>query len=649
MGFLGGGVCQIRVESVDDCGLFGMPVSIAVIGAFEPQHVVGRRRMAAVLTMTSMTSTSMTTVIVSELVHDELRNLLKSDFRRFLPAPVGKGGASRLRILKTRNVVTAGAGKLGDRLLADVVEEFGVAVGLRDIEEHSLVTQDRGHFGAQTGGKDIAGPHLWEPFLEVHQRQFLGRCPLCIGERCGRRNIGRLPALGRRQQIGGGVGCRIADASVGLFDRFEKHVRHDRPRVIAGRLAKPAVEPFAAAGVGSNLGADPGEIRAVGARGFGEVAVLVASKASAHLHDLLAPLDIGSRSDAVPRGNIFKRSAGTLEIGDHRADFDRLVTLRFLQAVTGEVFPEAEETWHFGRRAEVLRIPQPRVEPLEAVLRGNVAQAGADLGESARGVGGLELGGERMRARRELGIDAAGGVEFEEFAELVTGLLPVWAGTDILNDPLHPFPESLEPGVGGDRFSDFMVIRGNAHVGPDALVGAGIAIDLVASVAAVLPDEMVALDELWRGRLGESLARLEIDNLMMTLQATRLLEPVREHRENPVVVVSPPMLVVPLMALRGRVGAVGGPHEARGTSLSLMADRTSEGLHRMGAGRSDEEIETRMSGIGLGNATTNRQLKWAAHFRRLNEGCDGCFPSESLASVDAGNHVAGLQPGHSCR
>ena len=386
----------------------------------------------------------------------------------------------------------------------------------------------------------------------------------------------------------------------------------------------------------------------MGARRLGEVAVLVAGKASADLHDLLAPLDIGSRSDAVPGGNIFKRSAGTLEIGDHRADFDRLVTLGFLQAVTGEVFPEAEETRHFGRRAEVLRIPQPRVKPLEAVLRGNVSQAGADLGEGARGVGGLELGGERMRAGRELCIDAGRGVEFEEFAEPLTGLLSVRAGTDILNDPLHPFPESLEPRVGSDRFSDFMVIRGDAHVGPDALVGAGIAIDLVASVAAVLSDEMVALDELRRGRLGESLARLEIDNLMMALQAARLFEPVREHRENPVVVVSPPVLVVPLMALRGRVRAVGRPHEARGTSLSLMADRASEGLHRMGAGRSDEEIETRMSGIRLGHAATNRQLEWAARVRRLDEGCNGCFSREGLASVDAGDHVASGKPSHGC-
>ena len=194
---------------------------------------------------------------VGELVRDELGHLLKSDLRRFLPAPVGQGSASRLRILKAGNVVTAGAGELGDRLLADVVEELGVAVGLGDIKEHSLVTQDRCHVGAQTGGEHIAGAHLREPFLEVHQRQFLGRCPLRIGERCGRWNIGRLPALGRRQQVGGGVGCRIADASVGLFDRFEKHIWHDRPRVIASRLAKPAVEPFAAAGMGSNLSADP--------------------------------------------------------------------------------------------------------------------------------------------------------------------------------------------------------------------------------------------------------------------------------------------------------------------------------------------------------------------------------------------------------
>ena len=57
------------------------------------------------------------------------------------------------------------AGKLGDRFLADIVEEFGIAVGNGNVKEHPLVTEDRGHLGTEAVLEDILRPDFGESFL----------------------------------------------------------------------------------------------------------------------------------------------------------------------------------------------------------------------------------------------------------------------------------------------------------------------------------------------------------------------------------------------------------------------------------------------------------------------------------------------------
>ena len=146
-------------------------------------------------------------------------------------------------------------------------------------------------------------------------------------------------------------------------------------------------------------------------------------------------------------------------------------------------------------------------------------EARADLGERARGLGVLQLSGERVRTGRELGIVAAGSVEIDEIPELLPRLPAIRARADLLNESLHPCTEGFQPWIGGDRFGDLVEVRGDSHVGADALVKAGVAVDLVAAVAAVLADQVVALDHLRRGGLGKPLGGFEINHLMMALQA----------------------------------------------------------------------------------------------------------------------------------
>ena len=176
-------------------------------------------------------------------------------------------------------------------------------------------------------------------------------------------------------------------------------------------------------------------------------------------------------------------------------------------------------------------------------------EARADLGKRARGLGVLQLGGERVGTGGELGVVAGDGVEIEKLPELLPRLPAIGARADLFDEPLDSCAEGFQPWIGGNRLRHFVEVRGDSHVGADALVGAGVAVDLVAAVAAVLADQVVALDELRRGGLGKPLGGLEIDHLMMALQTARLLEPVREHRLNPVMVVEPPVLVMPLVPL----------------------------------------------------------------------------------------------------
>ncbi len=189
-----------------------------------------------------------------------------------------------------------------------------------------------------------------------------------------------------------------------------------------------------------------------------------------------------------------------------------------------------------------------------------------------------------------------------------------------------------------------MVVGGQPHVGADSLVRARPAVDFMAAVAAVLADEVIALDKLRSGRFGEPLARLEIDNLMVALQAARLLEPLRQHRVDPVVVASPAVLIVPFMPLLRRVGRVRRPHEAGRTPLSLMADRAAERLHRMRTGRAHEEIEFGMRRVGLRHASIHCDFERFAPLRRFQEAARSHLPGEGLPAVDVHDHVASHKP-----
>ena len=273
-------------------------------------------------------------------------------------------------------------------------------------------------------------------------------------------------------------------------------------------------------------------------------------------------------------------------------------------------------------------------------------EARADFWERAWGFGVLQLSGERVGTGGELGIVASRGVDIEERTELLPRLPTIGARADLLNESLDPFAKGFQPWIGGNRLGDLVEVRGDSHVGADALVGASVAVDLVAAVAAVLTDQVVALDELRRGGLGKPLRGFEIDHLMMALQAARLLEPVWEHRLDPVMVVEPPVLVMPLVSLNRRIGGVRGPLEARCAPLPLMADRAAESLHRVGAGRSDEEIETRVSGVGLRDAAPDRELERPAPLRRPDERRDSGLARERLAAVDAGDDIPRHQAGH---
>ena len=76
-----------------------------------------------------------------------------------------------------------------------------------------------------------------------------------------------------------------------------------------------------------------------------------------------------------------------------------------------------------------------------------------------------------------------------------------------------------------------------------------------------------------------------------------------------------------------------------------MADCATESLHGVGAGRSDEEIETRVGGVGLRDAAPDRELERAAPLRRPDERRDSCLARERLAAVDAGDDIPRHQAG----
>ena len=533
-------------------------------------------------------------VLLGELMHHKMRHLLEGDLRRILAAPVGECRTSGLRVFETRDVVTGGAGQFCERLFANIVEQRGITVCGRHAQQHLFVADYLGLIGTETIDENLLRTRGGEAVLEIHQGQFVEGLPLVGRERVGGRDLLGLPVFSRSQQIGRGVRGGIAHLAIGQRHGLEQHVRHEGARMVAGRVAKPAVEPCRASRIRGHLGADPRQVRPMRARRFGEVRMLMAGQAAADLEHLLAPLDVGEGRDARVGLHVVEGLTRILQVGDHRADFERLVPHRLLESLALKVLPQSEESRHLGGGTEVLRVPQPGIEPIEPHLAGDVPERRANLRQRARGLWILEERGELMAAGRKLGVVTRDCIAFDHLAETIPRLAAVRARTNILDPADRGGAERGQTGIGGEGLGHLVVVGRQPHVRADPLVGPRPAVDLVTAIATVLADEVIALDELRCGRLGKPLARLEIDHLMVALQAARFLESLRQHRVDPVVVVEPAMFDVPFMPLLGRVGRVRGPLEARRTPLPLVADRAAEGLHRMRTGRAHKEIELRM-------------------------------------------------------
>ena len=245
------------------------------------------------------------------------------------------------------------------------------------------------------------------------------------------------------------------------------------------------------------------------------------------------------------------------------------------------MFPETKKPRHLCRRPEVLWIAKPSIEPLKANFTGYVIEAGPDFRQRARSLWFFQQRRQLMGPGREL-TRGIGSVAFNRFAKPFAGLLAVRTRPHFLNPSLNGRSKRGQARIAGDGGGHLVVVGSQSHIGSNPLTGSTPAIDFVAAVAAILPNQMVALDQLWRGRFWKTLTRLQIDHLMVALQTTRFLKPLWLHRKDPVVVIGPAMLVVPLMRLLGSVWSVRRPLKTRGTALPLMTDRAAKRLHRMG-------------------------------------------------------------------
>src|SRR5436190_21974430 len=97
----------------------------------------------------------------------------------------------------------------------------------------------------------------------------------------------------------------------------------------------------------------------------------------------------------------------------------------------------------------------------------------------------------------------------------------------------------------------------------------------MAAVASKLPHQMIAFDQLRRGRLRESLARLKLHDFMVTLEAVAFDKSLRRHWENPMMVVEPTVFLRPIKSLLRIVRRVRCPFEIGRTPLPIVADRAA--------------------------------------------------------------------------
>ena len=128
----------------------------------------------------------------------------------------------------------------------------------------------------------------------------------------------------------------------------------------------------------------------MGAGRLREVGMLMAGQAATHLDDFPPPSHVCLCRDPSVGLDVFEGLAGFGQVLYHRADFERLIPHRLLKPLALEVFPKTEEPRHLRGRPEVLRIPEPGVEPVESNLARDMAEARAHLREIAGGFGHLE-------------------------------------------------------------------------------------------------------------------------------------------------------------------------------------------------------------------------------------------------------------------
>ena len=109
-------------------------------------------------------------VLLFQLVHHEVRNLLEGNLGGFLAAPIGQSSPRSFCVFEARNIVAASAGQLGNRFLSNVVEERGVAIGTGQPKQHPLITLNRRLVSSQTIFQNLGSSNGWKPFFEIHQR-----------------------------------------------------------------------------------------------------------------------------------------------------------------------------------------------------------------------------------------------------------------------------------------------------------------------------------------------------------------------------------------------------------------------------------------------------------------------------------------------
>ena len=89
----------------------------------------------------------MVAVLIGQLVHHEMRHLLKGDPRGVLPPPVGERRSNGLGILEAGDVVAGIAGEFAQRLFADIGQQRAVTAGAVEADKHLLVSPEAGLLG----------------------------------------------------------------------------------------------------------------------------------------------------------------------------------------------------------------------------------------------------------------------------------------------------------------------------------------------------------------------------------------------------------------------------------------------------------------------------------------------------------------------